>query len=146
MTSLRFIQLLESYGAQPNHWPSEERAAALAFAEKFEDAKTLLSETQALDVALNASIPPAPSDLLRARVLKRAQTQATAPQAARVSRSTLLPFRAIAATLLVGVFVGISSGYLSPQNSEDTQTLYAEQSYDWLDEVFTPDLLDEDTP
>jgi len=109
MTTLRFIQLLESYGAKPNRWPQGERGSAMVFAEKFEDAQVLLSEAQALDAVLNSYKAPAPSDLLQARVLKRAQAETPTPQTGRVSSPKILPLRA-------------------------------------LDEVFTSEFLEQDTP
>lgn len=145
MTSLRFIQLLESYGAQPARWPQDERDSAMAFAQKFEDAKTLLSEAGTLDAALSDNVAPAPSDILKARILRSAQAETTAPDITVTSKAKSLPLRAIAATLLVGIFVGLGSGYLSPQTSEDAPALYAEHAYDWLDEVFPSDL-EQETP
>lgn len=146
MTTLQFIELLETYGAQPSRWPDAQRRNALVFAEKFEDAQTLLNEARALDTVLDTSSAPAPSELLRARILKGAG----APKPQSASNAKILPLRAIAATLLVGIFVGLSSGYFSLQSPnaspDETQALYAEQSYDWLDEVFPSDLDLQDTP
>ena len=141
MNTLRFIEILQSYGAAPARWPADERAAMQAFADKFEDARTLLAEQAALDAALNTQIAPAPSEFLRARILASAGKSAGAPQAAPKAANDRLPWKSVAAMLMVGIFTGLAAGQVTP--ADETQgaaemiaqnDVYAD--YDWLGETF----------
>lgn len=68
----RFTALLEAFGADPKRWPDAERAAALAFAAAEPAAKALMRDAAALDALLDAAEAPGPSDLLAARLARRA--------------------------------------------------------------------------
>lgn len=72
MDRARFETLIAAYGATPNRWPEEERAAAEAFATADPHAAALLSEADRIDVLLFAHRVAAPSAALRARVIERA--------------------------------------------------------------------------
>lgn len=143
MNSLRFIQVLESYGADPQRWPASQRCAISAFCARFDDAQSLRQEAQALDSWLNLACAPEPSDLLKARILKRAEPL---PQLS-VSLWQALPLRAVAASLIAGVCIGMSSTYISApqtvyldantQPSTSVTDSSETQTYAWLNETFT---------
>lgn len=63
----RFASLLDAYGAAPERWPEEDRAAAALLADS-EDARTLRREAAPLDDALDLVEAPAPSPELARRV------------------------------------------------------------------------------
>lgn len=67
----RFEVIVAAYGSHPDHWPVEERKAALAFA-KTDDGKALLAEADSLDQCLDmAAFSPAPaSDAFLDRVMR----------------------------------------------------------------------------
>jgi hypothetical protein len=134
MNTLRFIEIVQSYGGASDKWPAAEREAAGAFAARHEDARALLAEARALDARLNLAIAPVPSADLRARIITRAEPCAPANDA--------LPYRAIAATLLAGVFLGLMGGQFNqnvetaPENFSDLMAS-AEFSadYSWVDQA-----------
>lgn len=69
----RFATLVEAYGTDPRRWPAAERAAAQALLAASTEARHLLQQAEALDLALSS--PPAaiePSDALRARIMAQA--------------------------------------------------------------------------
>ncbi|MBC55048.1 MAG: hypothetical protein CMQ34_14565 [Gammaproteobacteria bacterium] len=73
MTEQRFAQLLASYGADPEHWPGTERAAAQAFMDDNVHVRRLVNEAIQLDrwLHLPAWQPPAFADL-ETKLLQRA--------------------------------------------------------------------------
>ena len=68
----RFETLVAAYGATPNRWPEEERAAAEAFAQADPRAAALLAEADAIDALLFAHKVPEPSRTLRTMVVEGA--------------------------------------------------------------------------
>ncbi|WP_282009557.1 hypothetical protein [Brevundimonas aveniformis] len=68
----RFEQIIEAYGANPRHWPEQERAAAEHLVAHSEAARAMLASAAELDAWLDAAPDPVPSDLLAHRVLKAA--------------------------------------------------------------------------
>jgi anti-sigma factor RsiW len=72
MDFARFETLVAAYGATPNRWPEEERAAAEAFARTDARAADLLSQADAIDALLFAHHVAEPSRTLRAMVLESA--------------------------------------------------------------------------
>ena len=68
----RFETLVAAYGATPNRWPEEERAAAEAFARADPRAAALLAEADAIDALLFAHKVPEPSRTLRTMVIEGA--------------------------------------------------------------------------
>lgn len=134
MNALRFIEILQSYGANSARWPATEREAMHAFAAKFDDAQTLLSEQARLDAMLDTAVAPPPSAFLRARILGKAKPVFGAA-------NDRLPYRAIAAMLLVGIFTGIAAGQFMPAQMQTEATdIYVQSEYitdyDWLGETF----------
>ena len=122
ITLARFTALVEAYGAEEARWPADERAAATAFAQRDEQAASVLAEARALDSLLALDRPAsAPSDLLRARIL------AKAPKAASGRRnSTWAPYAALAACAVFGAFIGIGGGLLVPVQSSGAARIVAE--------------------
>jgi len=80
MTLARFTELASAYGARPERWPEDERAAALALLEGSPDARARLAEASRLDALLDGVPAVTPSPDLAARVL------AAAPRRASVHR------------------------------------------------------------
>jgi len=72
MDFARFETLVAAYGATPNRWPEEERAAAEAFARTDPRAAGLLSQADAIDALLFTHRVAEPSRTLRAMVLESA--------------------------------------------------------------------------
>ena len=73
MTAERFLALVAAYGADRQHWPEGERAAAEAFVETHaEVARPALDDADALDALLHRSPTPQVSMALRDRVLAAA--------------------------------------------------------------------------
>ena len=64
----RLRGVLEAYGAEPERWPAEERAAATALIESSGEARSLFSEAAALDRMLDRLGAPQVSPGLAARV------------------------------------------------------------------------------
>lgn len=141
MNTLRFIEILQSYGASPARWPVSEREAMNAFAGKFSDAQTLLNEQAQLDAVLDLHIAPAPSEFLRARILGAAAKSAAIPKAA----NDRLPWRSVAAMLMIGIFTGLAAGQFASPAQTDTGAaeMLADNSYsddyDWLGDTFDID-------
>lgn len=111
MTSERFLELVQAWGADRRCWPEAERAAAEAFAAARPDvAGPAMAEADEVDALLFASKTPLVSMELRDRVLAAA-TQASA-QAGRTGRRWLdrltLAFGAgWAAAACAGVVAGV---------------------------------------
>tara|TARA_R110002072_G_scaffold4404_9_gene30918 strand:- start:657 stop:1058 length:402 start_codon:yes stop_codon:yes gene_type:complete len=127
MTNERFLQILSAYGANPQRWPSAERAQAEAFAARHceEWAEALAAEAE-LD-ALLGSGEGRPGDLLQRRILR------SLPQVEVWNWRAPL---AAAAALVIGVMLGFSSGALITPTDE-VETYYADAftglDEDWVD-------------
>ena len=68
----RFEALVAAYGATPDRWPDDERAAAQAFARADPHAAALLADADAIDALLFAHRVAEPSRTLRAMVIEAA--------------------------------------------------------------------------
>jgi hypothetical protein len=68
MTSARFAQLVDAYGAELGRWPEAERMAAHDFARTNPEAAALLAEAGAIDALLAQATITVP-DGLKSRVL-----------------------------------------------------------------------------
>ena len=95
----RLWEVLEAYGASPDRWPEDERAALLALVDESSEARARLDAAARLDALLDAAseIPP-PTDEAVARILD------AAPRGAARKRSlrwlAALPVAAAAALAL----------------------------------------------
>ena len=69
----RFEQLLQSYGANADRWPTTERDAALALVQASSDARRLFDETVQLDGILDLAASPEPTAALAARIVAAAE-------------------------------------------------------------------------
>ena len=82
MTPERFRQLTEAYGALPDHWPQEERAAAQALlAQHDPQALAAIEEALQLDEYLESFAVPAPDTHLIRQIIASAPAS-TAPRRA----------------------------------------------------------------
>tara|TARA_R110000868_G_scaffold322583_3_gene583552 strand:+ start:16361 stop:16771 length:411 start_codon:yes stop_codon:yes gene_type:complete len=129
MTEDRFLQILAAYGSNPARWPDGERAAAQAFlAGHVELTSEAIAAEAALDAVLGSAARP-PSDLLERRVLRSLN--------AMPARGWRAPAAAAAAALLLGVFLGFSSGALLSPEESAVETYYADAftglDEDWVD-------------
>jgi len=94
----RLRELLDAYGATPDHWPEAERDAAERLVARSADAATLAQEASALDRLLDAAAVEAPSAGLAARVLAAAPRRRT--RRARRVLVAAVPLAAAAAVVL----------------------------------------------
>ena len=69
ITNQRFSQLLDSYGGNSNHWPIEERAAALKLLQESAEAYSLQQAALNLDNLLDSVPILSPTAMLRQRIL-----------------------------------------------------------------------------
>jgi hypothetical protein len=140
MSLADFERLLEVYGGDRTRWPAEERAAAAQLAARDEKARRVLAEAEALDRVLERA--PLPSLAVEAalaerivaaaqrspRIVKAATRQPSVvslpesrevpvPRAEswklRLLRGDVRAAYALAASLVVGIFIGVSN---LPQN------------------------------
>ena len=121
MNAFGFVQIVESYGGSAVRWPQSSRQSALDFAASHPTAQQIRESAVKLDAALDTVIAPPASDVLRARILK-ALRETPAAQVIKAANDRL-PYRAIAATLVVSGFLGFFGGGI-PQLS--TPAAYAE--------------------
>jgi len=127
MTNERFLQILNAYGANPQRWPSAERAQAEAFAARHGDEWAVALAAEAELDALLGSGEGRPGELLQRRIVRSLpQTEVwnwRAPLAA-------------AAALVIGVMLGFSSGALITP-ADEVETYYADAftglDEDWVD-------------
>jgi hypothetical protein len=121
MTSQRFAQIVDAYGADPRRWPPDERAAAQAFAQaRPEEAQARLHAAAALDACLAADVVEPAGRALQRRIVASAK----APRKPRplIARpvSWWLPGAALAGAGAAGIVAGalamsmlVSSGHPS---------------------------------
>jgi len=131
MTEERFFQILEAYGSDPARWPAAERDAAQAFTAAHPDAAGMALQAEArLDALLG--LADAGSDvpeLLEHRILRSFPAPAMAQPRWQVPA-------AVAAMLMVGVFLGFASGAMTVTDTV-SETVYADAfnglDEDWVD-------------
>lgn len=73
-SALDFVRMVTSYGAKSERWPDGVRDSALEFATRHEGAAAVMEKEARLDAALDLVVAPPPSDLLKGRILRAAQT------------------------------------------------------------------------
>lgn len=136
MTLADFERLLDIYGGDRTRWPTDGRAAAAQLVSRDAKARRILAEAEALDRILERA--PLPSLAVEAglaerivaaaqrspRIVRSTGEMAAAPsatgagtraqeQARRGRRGDLRTAALLAASLLVGIFIGVSN---VPQN------------------------------
>lgn len=77
MTLPRLRQLLDAYGATPDRWPTEERAAAVALLASSVEARVQQDEAARLDVVLDLAPTVSPAAVLADRILAATPVQET---------------------------------------------------------------------
>ena len=116
MELAQFETLVDTYGADAEAWPADEREQALALLERSGDARRLLDEAAALDALLDEAPGLEPCAALRQQVLDAAPGPRTS-RLRRLDRWTekLWPFTprwqpavAMAAAGVLGVVLGAS--------------------------------------
>lgn len=145
MTIERVRELIQIYGAAPQHWPSDERETAEAFLTTHADLLADdLSEARALDALLETEHMPEPSLALTERILEAApiaparQNSILATlQAVLFPRGVRWPAGAALASLTMGLLGGYAyaatgAGYDRADVVYDT-AFGSNQTLDWLD-------------
>jgi hypothetical protein len=108
MTPEEFQRLAQAYGAVVARWPSAQRSAAEAYCAAWpEQARRVLAEAEALDLALDAWLPLNAGQDLRDRVIGLATSRATRGQ----GRTWLWPTGigiGLASACAAGLVLGVS--------------------------------------
>lgn len=109
-----FDRLVSSYGANAERWPQDLRDEMRAVLARSVEARAIVEREVGLDGLIEAAAAPAPSELLRARILKSAKEN----RASRTERldhwaaglwppgRTWGPLAALAAAAVLGIVVG----------------------------------------
>ncbi|ADU13626.1 hypothetical protein Astex_1963 [Asticcacaulis excentricus CB 48] len=119
ITSERFEAIVDAYGAEPQRWPQDERAAALLFMQQHpEVARRVLAEARTLDSWLSSADEVEPSVALQWEVLARMMpaglTARPAPFAARPRRRRWLAGGiGLAAACAAGIVFGVNIGLMT---------------------------------
>jgi hypothetical protein len=163
----RLREIVEAYGAAAHRWPAAEREAALALLANEPKAQAWLDEALALDLLLDAAPEPdAPSDSLISRIMaarpravpvgvpQRAKTQKTRGgfwrglvQEVWPYGSPALPAGALAASILMGVSVGLSApAALAEWSASTTTTTASATTAAWGDQLVELALADTNYP
>ena len=113
MTETRLLEIIASHGANPERWPEEERAMALAMAGGSEAAKRALAAAAGLDALLGQHETPPASLALQTRIAaipeQRPATLSDRLRACWPFGAVWRPASGLAAAAIVGVMVGIGS-------------------------------------
>jgi len=126
MDQARFEQILAAYGSRSAAWPEEERASALAFAQRSEQARALVDRESQLDRLLDAAPELEPSRSLRDRILQ-STPRPVISLAERLDRwaSGLWPlgrnWQPLAA-LATAAALGIAAGWVVPNGDTDPES------------------------
>jgi hypothetical protein len=144
MTPHRFRQITEAYGALPEHWPEDERAAAKALlAQRDPQALAALDDALQLDDYLEAFTVTAPDTHLIRRIIGSAPAAKTPRRTARSWRTPNLWFSGAG---LIGVgAAGIAAGFLAvsmmasvsaPGGGDQIEgsTVFSSNAPDWSDQ------------
>lgn len=114
MTLNRLKQLLDAYGADPDRWPLEERAAMLDLLARSESARDLAAQAASLDSLLDRAPLPMPpratSEALADRVMRRLALRG----AARRPAFGWPNWVALAAAAVAGLVIGWSTLGVGP--------------------------------
>lgn len=120
MTSDRFVDLADTYGADLRRWPEGEREAGRALLTARPELNAVLQDAAALDDALDAFRVASPSMALRDRVIAQATLKTKAPRHGWLDRLKLVLGAGWAAAACAGVAAGIvMSGHWSADAQAD---------------------------
>ncbi|MEM1401170.1 MAG: hypothetical protein AAGF58_14885 [Pseudomonadota bacterium] len=127
MDSDRFRQLLESYGANLDRWPSEEKQAALDLLARSTELQDLQRQSRELDLLLDAWEVPSPSPELYQSVLPPKSVAIRKPVKAFLIEKLMDGMsgwivRPMAATAMAASIVasGFFTGYMVPETTVET--------------------------
>lgn len=151
MNAFSFITIVESYGGSPARWPFAARSSAMSFSAVHPTAKLIHDKACALDAALDTVMAPLASESLRARILKAVRESHighTVPQIVKAANDRL-PYRAIAATLLVSGLLGfmgaglpqmdVNMAYAAPLDANvEVNSIDEHVSYAWIGDSIGP--------
>ena len=159
MTSVRFFELVDAYGANLESWPEAERAAAGLIAESGGAAKAYLAQARELDVMLDGSLAATPSHELEAAIIANARAT-LAPHKPTPIRPSLavwltdfwqsllspigIPASAVWMLALAVGAVGLVTGVavsVPEVSDEDVIAFYGEESDFWVSE-FDPETIE----
>ena len=113
----RFEQLLQSYGANADRWPTAERDAALALVQASSDARRLIDEAVQLDGILDLAASPEPSAALAARIVAAAEQGPAWRERLAGIAMEIWPFAGqwrAAVILASSMFLGLALGAVTP--------------------------------
>jgi hypothetical protein len=120
----RLREILDAYGASAEKWPAEERAPMLALLNSSARARALRDSACGVDRLLDTLTAPKPSEALAARI------NAMHPAAPRLRADNRRSWRspvpravALAASVLIGVFIGFGVGNYDPDPVAERQTV-----------------------
>lgn len=140
ITLERFAGIVDAYGASPERWPADERAAAEAMVAGSAEARALLAEAAALDSVLSAAPVDAPSAALTERLIAARPRGPAAMASPRVSQgilrglidavwpygSPVVPAGALAASIMLGVALGsVADITVAGEEAYDTASVEA---------------------
>lgn len=128
MKPRRFRKLLGSYGANPERWPEDERAAAVALLAASSEARALRDQAETLDRMLDTYRVDAADDRLPAQILAAPHNPAFAPagfdpKAGRREvhwRGIWPRFAALAGACVLGFIIGTTD--LAASGEPDSET------------------------
>lgn len=124
MNRERFEQLLDAYGADPERWPSAERAEGGAYAAAHADEVAgLLAEARGLDAVMDnarETLKPDPARVA-AIVAKAPKPASGVPQVARW---------ALAACAVLGVTLGYGGGLMAPTAVAEDDAYYLSTAFE----------------
>ena len=132
ITIERVLELLETYGASPQSWPEEERAAAeILLRDKPLEFEAALAAARALDAMFDEHIGPEPSKDLAAKILAHAPHVQKKRSQRHVLFDLLSVFRKRRAQLSTGaVFGGLAISFVSGYAYAATGLSAAESDYE----------------
>jgi len=121
----RLRSLVDAYGAEPAHWPADERAAALLLLANSAEARAYAEDAEALDTMLDR-VPLRPTVIVDPAALAARITRTPARRQAARSAWSLRPafgfgwpnLAALAAAAIVGFVVGWTD-FNSTANARD---------------------------
>lgn len=143
MTKAEFENLIAAYGTDSARWPEDMAQMAQAFMTNSPDQaeKLMFAEVQ-LDEALNLVTSPAPSDLLKKRILNAASIKA-ANENSPAPKAGWLHWKSAAALMLGAFALGFGGANWLPSSGEtSTEALYAQIDTSWEEAADELGLLD----
>lgn len=147
----RYLELLDTYGADLERWPAEERTPAKKLIVESAPARQARQEAETLDRLLNRAFSIEPSDVLKARIRAIPEGGRSSGASERPGFVRILgPALALAAAALLGIAAG-SLAYGLPGQDVDAKRISGDDmtSDDWeelTDLAFAANLDSEDWP